>query len=356
MTAARHTHRRTRRSAVSLLALALLATGAVACAQEGDDDIAIEEIDGGGDSDGGATGGGGAAEFAATAEFLKETANRSADESHRLEVRIGLGEVADGAPPAMTGEVDGANSHLRMDLGVIMEEVSAGMGLGDVGDVFGDTDMTMETISDGETMYIRAPFFAELGDMMPTGTSAPGASELAALGDGWGSVSVEGLGEVLPEDVAASVAGQQSFNPRAAVEMMENTEGVEELGTEEIDGVTQRGLRAEVAFADLIRTSGADPESFAQSAGADAEALMEELVQMRMPIEVWVDDAGYLRTLSYTLSMGDLMDAMGTGGLGAGDMDFVYVIGFSDYGAEFTFETPSEATDITSAFAELYAG
>ena len=100
MTAERHTHRRTRRAAVSLLALALLATGAVACAQEGDDDIAIEEIDdGGGESDGGATAGGGAAEFAATAEFLKETATRSADESHRLEVRIGLGEVADGAPP-----------------------------------------------------------------------------------------------------------------------------------------------------------------------------------------------------------------------------------------------------------------
>ena len=256
----------------------------------------------------------------------------------------------------MTGEVDGANSHLRMDLGVIMEEVSAGMGLGDVGDVFGDTDMTMETIGDGETVYIRAPFFAELGDMMPTGTSAPGASELAALGDGWGSVSVEGLGEVLPEDVAASVAGQQSFNPRAAVEMMENTEGVEELGTEEIDGVTQRGLRAEVAFADLLRTSGADPETFAQSrrrrcrgddGGARSAAHADRGVgrRRRLPAHAVVHPVDGRPDRRHRHRR-----------LGAGDMDFVYVIGFSDYGEEFSFETPAEATDITSAFADLYAG
>jgi hypothetical protein len=354
MRAERHIHRGTRRAAASLLALALLATGAAACAQDGDNDIAIEEIDGGGgptDTSGG-TGG-----FAATAEFLKEAATRSADVSHRIEARIGLGELADGAAPAMTGEIDGASSHLRMDLGVIMEEVSAGMGLGDVGEVFGDTDMTMETLSDGETMYIRAPFFAALGDMMPAGTSAPGASELAALGDGWGSVSIDELGEVLPEDVAASIAGQQSFNPRAAVEMMENTEGVEDLGTQEIDGVTQHGLRAQVTFADLVRTSGSDPETFAEAASAGAgEEVMDELLQTRMPIEVWIDDAGYLRTLTYTLSMGDIADAVGGGDLGLGEMDFVYAISFSDYGGDFTFEFPSEATDITSAFAEIYTG
>ena len=55
----------------------------------------------------------------------------------------------------MTGEFDGTQSHVRMDLG-IMEEVTAGMGVGDVCEVFGDTDMTMETISDGDTPYVRA--------------------------------------------------------------------------------------------------------------------------------------------------------------------------------------------------------
>jgi hypothetical protein len=41
---------------------------------------------------------------------------------------------------------------------------------------------------------------------------------------------------MLPEDVAATIIGQQSVNPRAAVEMMEDTEGVDLPGTEEIDG------------------------------------------------------------------------------------------------------------------------
>jgi hypothetical protein len=350
--------RRARRAAASLLALSLVATAGAACAQEADSGGGGQvAIDGGGEAEG--TGGsGGSAEFAATAEFLQETAAKTAAESHSIEVRIGLGEVADSAPPAMTGEFDGTQSHVRMDLAVIMEEVTAGMGVGDTSDVFGDTDMTMETISDGDTLYVRAPFFATLGEMMPTGAT-PGADELAALGDGWGSVSIAGLGEALPEDVAASIAGQQSFNPRAAVEMMENAEGVVELGTEEIDGVTQRGLRADVTFADLIRTSGMDPETYAETAGADTEAMMGELIDMRMPVEVWVDDDGYLRTLTYTLSMGDLIGAMGEdlpGGAGLGDMDFVYAIRFADYGADFSFETPSGATDITDAFAEIYNG
>jgi hypothetical protein len=37
-------------------------------------------------------------------------------------------------------------------------------------------------------------------------------------------------------------------------------------------------------------------------------------------------------------------------------MDFVYAIRFADYGADFSFETPSGATDITDAFAGIYNG
>jgi hypothetical protein len=369
MTAERHpsrstrSTRRARRAATSLLALVVLATGTVACAQEGGgDDFAVEDTGGGtdGDSSAGGSGSGAAAEFAATADFLKETATKSAEESHRIEVRIGIDEVADSAPPAVTGEIDGPRSHMQMDLGVIMEEVSAGMGLGDLGTgLFGDADMTMETITDGDTLYLRAPFFATLGEMMPTG-STPGASELAALGDGWGSVSIPELGEMLPEDVAASVTGQQSFNPRAAVEMMENTEGVEDLGTEEIAGVSQHGLRAEVTFADLLRTSGMDPEAYVESLGGDAEGAMASLADMRMPVEVWVDDDGYLRTLTYSLALGQLVEAATDGApggdLGLGDLTVLYVVSFSDYGADFTFDAPADAADITSAFAEMYAG
>ena len=93
--------------------------------------------------------------------------------------------------------------------------------------------------------------------MMPTGAT-PGA-ELAALGDGWGSVSIAGPGRGPARGRRRQHRRPAELQPRAAVEMMENAEGVEELGTEEIDGVTQRGLGAEVTFADLIRTSGMDP-------------------------------------------------------------------------------------------------
>jgi hypothetical protein len=34
----------------------------------------------------------------------------------------------------------------------------------------------------------------------------------------------------------------------------------------------------------------------------------------------------------------------------------LYVVSFSDYGADFTFDAPADAADITSAFAEMYAG
>src|SRR5262245_27389830 len=262
MTETERAPRRARRAAASLLALTLLTAGAAACAQKADEgSVQIEPVDnepqGGDDSTSGSP-----ADFEATSEFLKESATRSEATSSRVEMRFAIGEtVPEDAPPTMQGEVDGDQFHFTMDLTPIMQGVMSqvgGSGGSDVDEVLGDMDLTMEMIGTGDAMYLRAPMFAQLGSL---GGPAPGFEDLAAIGDGWGSIDLQQLGDVLPGDVAGSLVGGAAADPSAVIDMIANTEGVEDLGTSTIRDVPVHGLRAEVALGDMMTASGQDAEA-----------------------------------------------------------------------------------------------
>ena len=360
MTAIQRPPRRARRAAASLLSLALLAAGAAACAQEADDGaIQMEDVDaepqGGGDDTTSAA----PANFEATSEFLKESATRSESASRRMEMRFAVGDtVPEDAPPLMQGEVDGDQFHYTMDLAPIMEGVTSQVGGGvDAGDLFGDMDLTMEMIGTGDTWYLRAPMFSEMGDLL--GGGAPGFEGLAAIGDGWGSIDVEQLGDILPGDLQGALLGQGGADPSAIIEMVTNTEGVEDLGTATIRDVPAHGLRAEVTLADMMAASGQDPDALAQAAGVGGtEDLTQQLIDTVMPVEVWIDDDGYLARMTYGFSMAEIFDAMGMSeeldDLGMGDLEFAYSMDMFDYGETFSFEAPPDAVDVTDSFAEIY--
>jgi hypothetical protein len=352
---------RARRAAASLLVLTLLTAGAAACAQEADNSsVQIEPVDNDAESGGDSTSGS-PANFEATTDFLKESATRSEQASHRVEMRFAIGgEVPEDAPPLMQGEVDGDQFHYNMDLAPIMDGVMSQVGdTGgvDVSAMFEDMDLTMEMIGTGDTWYLRAPMFAELGSL--TGGSLPGMEELSALGDGWGSIDVAQLGDVLPGDLSSSVLGQGGVDPSAVIDMVTNAEGVEDAGTDTIHDTAVHGLRAEVTLADMMEASGQDPDALAQAGGVgDSEEMMQALIDTPMPVEVWIDDDGYLVRTTYGFSMAEIFDAMGQGDLlddtGMGDLDFAYSVDMFDYGETFTFEAPADALDITDAFAQIY--
>jgi hypothetical protein len=360
MTVIERPRRRARRAAATLLALTLLTAGAAACAQEADNgSITMEPVDNG-TSGGGDSTGGDAADFQATTEFLKDSATRTEAASRRIEMRVALGDsVPEDTPVMMQGEVDGDQFHYSMDLGPIMDMTASMVGGGaDPEDVLGDMDLTMEMIGTGDTWYIRAPMFADLSEL--AGGTTPGFEDLAALGDGWGSIDVAALGDVLPGDLSTSVLGASGVDPTALIEMVTNADDVEDLGTDTIRDVEVHGLRAEVALADMLEASGQDPDALAQAGGVGTtgEDVMQALIDTPMPVEVWIDGDGYLARMTYGFSFADIFDAMDMGDevddLGMSDLNFAYSMDMFDYGETFTFDPPADATDVTDAFAEIY--
>jgi hypothetical protein len=359
MTVIERPRRRARRAAATLLTLTLLTAGAAACAQEADNgSITMEPVDNG-TSGGGDSTGGGAADFQATTEFLKESATRTEAVSRRIEMRAALGDsVPEDTPVMMQGEVAGDQFHYRMDLGPIMDMTASMVGGGaDPEDILGDMDLTMEMIGTGDTWYIRAPMFADIGEL--TGGGVPGFEGLTAIGDGWGSIDVAALGDVLPGDLSSSVMGSGGVDPAALIEMVTNAEDVEDLGTDTIRDVEVHGLRAEVTMGDMLAASGQDPEALAQASGvgAAAEEMMQTLYDTPTPVEVWIDGDGYLARVTFGFSFADIFDAMGVSDELPGsmsDLSFAYSLDMFDYGETFSFDPPADATDVTDAFADLF--
>ena len=295
-----------------------------------------EESEGTGASGAGAVAG----QFEATAAYLQESAAQSESEGYRVEMLFSMtGEVDEGGDPLMSGEIDGDAYHYVMDMGVMMEEMAESMGGSTA--AMGSLDMTMEMAGDLETFYLRAPLFAEMGSEL-----GPEAAGLAEMGDGWGYVDLTAMGDLLPADLAAAI-GTQGVDPRAIVDMIEGTEEVEDLGTGEVRGDAVHGLSTDISMAELLEASGQDPEALAEVSGQGAAT------------EEWIDDDGFLRRFEFGWDIADLASALGEDpgemrALGVGD--FRYVMDMYDYGATVDFEPPSDAVDITEAYAALAQG
>jgi hypothetical protein len=319
--------------------LALVLAGA-ACASEADDaaDVRVDIPEGD------------------TAAFLQDAGRRTSEGSYRMEVLLSMsGEVDDGSAVIMSGVVDGTDAHMEMYLGAMIEEMAEEVPGGippmppEVAEVLGST---AEFALVGDELYLRGPIFAEMADMF-------GREELEdfeALRDGWGVIDVTALEEVLPSEVAAQIAGQGSPDPQALIEVVQGADDVEDLGTGQVRGAPAHGLAAEISMADLMEAQGTDPATFAESGiGRDDEEAMAALVEMPVPVEVWIDGDGYLVRMTYTLSVADVAEATGEGWpAGMPEMAFSYAIDLFDHGeATIDFEPPADAVDVTDAYAAL---
>ncbi len=337
-----------RRALASALVLPALVAGS-ACADESDSSggaTDVQTIDG----------------FEATAVYLQQAAEQTTAEGYRVEMFFALSEEADDTvPPLMSGEVNGDEYHYVLDFGSMMDEMAGAFG--DAGSaasgVLDELDTTMEMAGDPESMYIRAPMFADIAAM--AGGDAPGPiAGLADLGDGWGHVDMAALGDQLPSDLAAAMGGQ-GVDPQVVVDMIGATEGVEDLGTDEVRGTSVHGVAADVTLGDLLEASGQDPDAFADISSFGDSSAVDTLYDITTPVEVWVDDEGYLRRMSYGWGFDDIAEAMGAdagdvAGTGMGGMHFSYVMDMFDYGSEVDFEVPADAVDITDAFAAVAEG
>jgi hypothetical protein len=301
-------------------------------------------------------------EFAATNEYLTGVADATDGLTYRVSMDMTMDMSAEGESFEMggelaTGEVDGERSSTTFDMAELFDDT--GMTSAPL-----DGDLTMEMVTDGSTLYMRAPFFATMAqaalDEGATRADLGALADLAALGDEWGRID---MSEVSPSQVA-SAAGGQSSDPRVFLDMAAQGSDVRELGTETIDGVETRGLGATITYGDMIEAQGMDSddlrEQMSAGVGGDEEAFdqaIEGMFGMEMPVEVWVDGDDRVRRITLDMDMGEIVAGIAEqAGEDVADvgMTIAMVMDFTDYGDEtIEIEIPADAVDITDEFLAL---
>ena len=350
-----------RRAGVAAALAAALVGGA--CAQEADGPDAAT--------------GGDLGEFAATSEYLADVAEATEGLSYRMSMDMTMSVDAEGEGMEvggrfMTGEVDGDLSAMTMDMGELFRDIADDAPADEAfPEAFLDADLTMEMVTDGTTLYLRAPFLEAMADLaLDSGASRADLGplgDLGSLGDEWGRID---LSQLSISEIA-SATGAQTTDPRAFLEMAARATDVQELGTDTIGGTEVRGLGATITYGDMIEAQGLDADDvrdqMAGGAGTDDaefdetfDAVLEAMFAAEMPVEVWVDDDDRVRRVAMDLNMTEIMAGVAElEGEDLGDfaMSMTMAMDFSDYGAEsIEIDVPDDAVDITDEYLALIEG
>lgn len=373
----------TTRRATALATVAAVALVGAACASEADPDEYADVITDASDNDAAGESATGGAD--ASSQGLASAADQSAAEAYRVTVSMRL-EVSGAGPDEdvsvdadlMTGEFDGSAYETRVDMGTAIAQMNASMGGTDT-DEFDGMDLTMDIVGNDEVAYIRAPIFAELGDVEAAEdegfsvTDDPDAfAQLAELGDDWGRIEVSEIEGLAPGGMTGALSGGGTGDPLQMLDTLGQGTDLEGLGTDEIDGVEVEGTGFRLSFSDL---AGEQAMSGSGGAGMDEEEAAEFADAMfgEIPVEAWVDGDGYVRRISYEIDMSAMFEAFGElgefsededaegEGEGSGnDMPDTFTMGatvdFTDYGdpgIEIEFPDDADTVDVTDAFASI---
>lgn len=327
--------------------------------------LAVATGCGDGDSDGDTSDGGGGdlsagqpAGFEATPGYLAKTIEASTGLAYRCELTMAIAGGEDDQLGSC--ESDGERTHFTMDLEAVyaplFQQLSA---TGEAPEELQDVDMVLETVDDSSASYMKAPFFAFLDDLIPAsaraqlGPAGDMIHSIAEAGDGWAVIDKAELLEVLPDASAAQAAG--GMDAASFFKMLDATEDVEELGTEEVDGEVLSGLAADVTLSDIYEGRGVDLGKMIPGGGA-------AVGDIPVPVEVWVDADGHIRRIDMTIDGEDLAAAAEDEGVSSAEarameaLSMHQAISFSDYGDEsIEVAIPTDATDITAGFVEAMA-
>ncbi len=283
--------------------------------------------------------------------FAERVAKRS-DEVQRLRFSMnmdmkmsGLGQSMDISPdePMVTGAVDEDRVEMLMDLGPMFEGIlaEAGGDAGDVADLLGD--MTIEMKYGSETVYMRAPYLAQLAALDPA--AAAEAGPLGELGDGWGKIDATQIPGFDAASSMGDISGIQTSNPAEAAALLRSLTGdtyeVEETTVRDVDVTHYSGV---TSFGDLM-TNGQLPDDQAAQLGIDE--LTEDMLAVEIPIDFYVDADDRLRRIAYSMDFNEMFGSL-TAGIQmkmAVSMDF---FDFGDEGISVALPDDSSAVDITN--------
>ena len=308
-------------------------------------------------------------------------ADRSEAQSYRFELDMNMtmdlgfeAIVVDPDEPFVHGaQASPELLSMTLDLGVFFEAMVDGMG--DLGagmdDLLPTGDaMRVDLVVDGDTLWMRAPVFAELGQLDPSIAADPAAAPFLSLGDQWGRIDLADLEGQLPTADLAQLAGTQAVAPSDMLALLDDVDRVTELGSDEIRGVEVTGLRAVTTFGALMEAQGQSLEDLRTQMGVtgtdpitarEMEQAMAAFLDAPADVTVWVDRAGMLRRFEAEMDLGAMMQELSgdMGQLMPGlEFSIGYVMDVFDYGEDISVEvpTPENPVDLTSLFGALVSG
>lgn len=280
-------------------------------------------------------------------------AETTAVDSYRFEVRFEMyvaegGTVLDIAPaePLSVGAISGNRTWLSTDIGPIFDAIFDAAGSGSVTDLLGD-DLSMEVITEGTSMYLRAPLFASMAEL----GALPGADDLVALGDAWGFVDLSATG-LTAEELAGLTGAQTGASAEDLLALLGAVGGdVTDLGATEVRGVPTTRYRAEISL-------GAVLEAQSMSAGEIAALSATGIGNVTIPFDIDVDADGRVRRMEVVIDTSFIADLVGEPVPAGTEARISTIVELYDFGAAIDIVDPTTlgATDVTSSFLALANG
>lgn len=176
----------------------------------------------------------------------------------------------------------------------------------------------MEMVIDGETVYLKSSLFSMLGEE----------------GKPWVKASAD---EVSGDSLGAGV----QTDPSGFLDFLKGaSDTVDEVGTEEVRGVSTTHLRAEL---DLVKLM----EDASEAEKAELEQQLDSLggaPELRsVPVDVWIDGDGYVRKLTMAF---DVPDASSGDSRGATSMTMTLELYDFDEPVEIQIPDPSQVGEM----------
>jgi hypothetical protein len=250
--------------------------------------------------------------FAATPSYLRQVVASSRTTPHTFEARLSLGLPGpDDDAPVTTGRSDGRWIYTRSDSRRFVEASGEQLPFDPA-----RINWVTETVSDGRTFYMKAPFIKDVADARPDQAVPPVVGVLRKLGNRWAQVDLAALGDPVPVDVGKWLPGTRDLGVRQALQLLLTARKVEDEGPATLRGVKVRRLAADIGFADLLEAEGVDVTS-ALANPSTPKGLASVINHAELQAQLWIDGDGHIRRLSVDTgsTFEDIAKVVGTKGV-----------------------------------------
>ena len=252
----------------------------------------------------------------------------------------GVSSTVDPVAAAASKTEQSSGYHVEIDSTMTSGGIQLRMnGTGSFSGNEGELDMDMAeayqstNMSAGPDITMKARYLTEGGDPVMY-MNLSGLAGILPGGKTWVRIDMQKAGEAMGVDFSQLMGGANQ-NPAQSLDMLKGSGDFAEIGTETLQGVTTTHYHGTI-----------DLQKAAQEGGA-ASAAIQRLIDLgapsQYPIDVWVDDAGFVRR--YQMFLDEQFNSKAA--------SVAMTVNMSDYGTAVDVSAPPadqvfDVTDIAS--------